>query len=434
MTKYLFLLLVCVSCNVGEGGQPSGGDAVDGPDAGIGDSVATTARYIRPPSACSHDGNGKSHACATSNGGNGAFNAWSNAKSWLAAGTTLYVDGTWDVTSYILFRSSGTATAPIYIRSYDSDAPAVIHGDLSGLFYIQSNHVVVEHVHFANATGTCMAVFGASATQLLGHVTVDNNVFERCYNAISIARAEYVLVSGNVLENIGGSNDGHGHCIYPAEGASHVEVRGNRCKADPGIYASHCLHVYHAEAPGPARDIEFHDNVCDGFSTGAGIYSDAQNIHVYGNSFINLRKTKGADGVGLRCGVNAGGAGGSGIFMNNIVEGSVTSAVEIMSRASCDVAIDHNAYYQPGETPVFRAQGSNGSIAAVPLATWRASHDAHSTLVDPRLDSLVTGDVHLLAASPLRDRGTDQYVGTKDFYGHVRVVDGTVDIGAAELQ
>jgi hypothetical protein len=434
MSKYTTLACAAllVGCTVGDSGDPP--DSAEGPDAGVTDAVVSTARYIRPPSVCAHDGNGKAHGCATSTGGQGAFNTWSNSKSWVPPGTVLYVDGTWKVTSYILFRSSGTAAAPIAITSYDTDTPAVIHGDLSGLFYIQGNYVGVNHVHIANATGTCMAVFGASPTQLIDHVTVSNNVFERCYNAISIARAEDVLVSGNLLENVGGSDDGHGHCIYPAEGASHVEVRGNRCNADAGIYASHCLHVYHAEAPGPAQDISFHDNVCDGFSTGAGIYSDAQNVRVYGNSFINLRKTKGADGVGLRCGVNAGQAGGSGVFMNNIIEGSVTSAVEIMSRASCDVAIDFNAYYQPGETPVFRAQGSNGTVAAVPWASWRASHDAHSTLVDPRLDAIATGDVHLLSTSPVRNRGTDGYAGAKDVDGHTRIVGGTIDIGAAESQ
>jgi hypothetical protein len=344
----------------------------------------------------------------------------------------LYVDGTWDVTSYILVRSSGTAAAPIHIRSYDVAAPVLIRGELPGLFYVQASYVNVTNLRFFDSKGTCVAVFGPSATQPIDHVTVSNNAFERCYNGISLARVENALVSSNWLEDIGGTTDGLGHCIYSAEGASHVEVRGNRCQADPNIYSSHCFHVYHAEPPGPASDIAFHDNVCDGFSTGVGIYSNAQDIRVYGNTIINLRTTPGSDGFGLRCGVSAG-AGGSGLFMNNIVEGDFTNAVALMDRTRCALDIDYNVYYEPGGTPAFRAQSSSGSVVVVPWATWRASHDSHSMLSDPRLAGITTGDVHLLSASPLRDRGNSHYAATKDFYGRPRTVDA-VDIGAAEYQ
>jgi len=408
-------------------------DTEDVADGDTLDAAATMARYIRPPSECAHNGNGKARTCASSAGGDGAFNAWSSSKSWLAPGTVLYVEGTWDMTSYILVRSSGTTTAPIHIRSYDVTAPALIQGDFPGLFYVQANHVSVTNLRFLNATGTCMAVFGVDASHPIDHVSVSNNHFERCYNGISLARVENALVSGNWLQNEGGSADGHGHCIYPAQGAKHIEVRGNRCEADPGIYASHCLHVYHAEPPGPASDVAFHDNVCEGFSTGVGIYSNAQDIRVFANTIVNLRQTSGSEGYGLRCGVKAG-AGGSGIFRNNIIEGDFSTAVAFMDRTRCELDMDHNVFYKPGGTPVFRAESASGSVDVVPWATWRATHDAHSMLSDPQLVNIAGGDVHLRSGSPLRDHGDDHYAGLKDFYAKSRVVDGAVDIGASEYQ
>lgn len=51
-----------------------------------------------------------------------------------------------------------------------------------------------------------------------------------------------------------------------------------------------------------------------------------QDIRVYGNTIINLRRTPGSIGFGLRCGLSAG-AGGSGVFVNNVVEGELDSAV-----------------------------------------------------------------------------------------------------------
>ena len=437
MRKYLligFALMLpwsTASCSGSVADDLPADDVADG-EAGFTDGAAT-ARYIRPPSECAHNGNGEARGCASSTGGQGAFNAWSSSKSWLAPGTVLYVDGTWDVTSYILVRSSGTATAPIHIRSYDVTAPSMIEGDLSGLFYVQADYVSVTNLRFYNSLGTCMAVFGPNATQPIHHVAVSNNRFDKCFNGISLSHVENALVSGNWLRNQGGTKDGHGHCIYPAEGADHIEVRGNRCQANPDIYASHCLHVYHSEAPGPANDVAFHDNVCDGFSTGVGIYSNAQNIRVYGNTIINLRKTVGSDGFGLRCGVSAG-AGGSGVFMNNIVEGEFTGAVAIMDRTRCDLDLDYNVYDQPGATPAFRAENASGTVAVVPWATWQDTHDSHSMLSDPELTNVATGDVHLLTRSPLRDRGNDHYAATRDFYGKPRVLDGTIDIGAAEYQ
>jgi hypothetical protein len=427
---FALLLWSTAGCNGSVADDMPADDVADW-ESGFSDAAATP-RYIRPPSECAYNGNGKAHGCASRAGADGAFNAWSTSKSWLAPGTVLYVDGTWNVTSYILVRSSGTATEPIHIRSYDLNAPSPIQGDLSGLFYVQANYVSVTNLRFYNSLGTCMAVFGPTPTQPINHVAVNNNRFDKCYNGISLRYVENALVSGNWLRSEGGM-DGHGHCIYPAEGADHIEVRGNRCQANPDIYASHCLHVYHAEAPGPADDVAFHDNVCDGFSTGVGIYSNAQNIRVYGNTIINLRKTVGSEGFGMRCGVSAG-AGGSGVFMNNIVEGEFTSAVGIMDRTRCDLDIDYNVYDQPGSTPVFRAENASGSVAVVPWTTWRQTHDAHSMLSDPQLIDVATGDVHLSSKSPLRDRGNDHYVGTKDFYGKTRLVDGTIDIGAVEYQ
>jgi hypothetical protein len=61
MTTYLWLgfaSLLLFGCG------DTGDDAPDAGVADVHDSVAATARYIRPPLECASNGTGKAHGCA----------------------------------------------------------------------------------------------------------------------------------------------------------------------------------------------------------------------------------------------------------------------------------------------------------------------------------------------------------------------------------
>jgi hypothetical protein len=374
--------------------------------------------FLRPPEACAADGDGSGYECADADGAPGAFNDWSTAEAAVGPGDVLRIDGEFTFTEINIFSRSGTEAEPLRLTAYDPASPPLLRADLeTGPMYLLSDHVEIDHLRFSNAVGGCMAI-GREPDDIHRGIRIHDNEFLRCHNGISVDYADGVAIHDNVLRNIGDRETNQGHCIYPAQGARDVDVYRNLCLAVDGVFASHCLHAYHDEPPGPAQDVSFHDNVCVGFTVGAGFYNGTSGIRVYGNVFVMLR------GVGLTC--RYGGTA-AGAFVNNIVVGADYDGAFIGDPA-CDLVIDHNIYFRPDGELAFRLEAG-----AVDFAAWQELHDGASLLADPRLMNAEAGDVRLLPDSPAIDRGDNAFAGPTDYYGNARIADGVIDIGAAEV-
>lgn len=379
-----------------------------------------TTRYIRPPTACPHNGDGTAYSCATSEGAHGAFNTWSTSATWFPAGTLLRVDGDWNVSDLIAFSSSGIAASWTRITSYNPAEPALLKGDRPDLLYIYASYVELDHFRIENTDvdGGCVILGHGPSTN---HDVNMHDMTLDCATGADLRTIEDVVVANNEVNDVGSPTDNLQHCIYTSEGAKRIDVYRNRCVARANVYSSYCLHVYHSESPGPASEVKFHDNVCEGFTIGAGIYSGATDIQVYGNTFL-VRAAAGSSGYGFVCG------GAAGVFANNIVLGTTAEAADLQS-SSCMFTIDNNAYFKTNGTFVF---GSKPGVNQT-WAEWQAAgFDVHGILGDPKLVDPSTGDVHLQATSPVRGKGTNTYASSVDFYGAMRVKHGNVDIGAAE--
>ena len=377
--------------------------------------------YLRVPDDCANDGDGTQHDCATESGGPGAFNRWSSAFAQLRPGDTVWLDGTWSLSQILFFQASGTMDAPIRITSYSPEeqgGSALIDGPI----YFEADYLEIDHLGFRNSAGTCVLLGvngGRTQHQLRFH---DNRLLE-CDNGISIRDVEGTEVYDNALDGIGSRINNQGHCIYVAQGTNGARVYRNRCSAKPDIFASHCLHVYHAEFPGPARDVEFHDNVCLGFSAGAGVYSGSQGVRIYGNTFVAARGA-GTAIAGLVCRYG----GSDAAFVNNIVVGAEGYLAFIEDAASCELNLDYNLYFEAHGDGRFYLDGLRSP------SEWTAVYDLDSVFDDPLLADIQSGDVHLLAASPARDRGDNDFAADLDFYRAARIVGDVIDIGAAEYQ
>jgi hypothetical protein len=115
-------------------------------------------------------------------------------------------------------------------------------------------------------------------------------------------------------------------------------------------------------------------------------------------------------------------------------EGAMVFSNWFSAAVTHDNAFDYNLYFVPGGlTPVFVWQNQD----RVGLAAYRAAsgQDAHAVAADPLLADPVTPDLHLLLGSPAVDVGDPAFVaevGEADIDGDLRVINGTVDIGADE--
>lgn len=378
--------------------------------------------YLRPPSDCPENGDGSSYACAASDGAAGASNTWDNVRSSLEPGDVLLVDGTWSFADYVSFRASGTEASPIRITSYDADNPGRITGSLgSALIYFQADYLEIDHLVFLNTDQVCLYLGQHGPDVIHRGQRVHHNHFEDCMTGLSISYIEDVDIHDNRFDRISSPTGGNQHhCIYPAQGTRGIRAYRNVCIAEEGIESSHCLHVYHSEPPGPPQDVEFHDNLCMGFTVGAGVYSGSQNVRVYGNTFI----ITGSFG-GLRC--NYGGSVAS--FFNNIVMGDPSYMGGINQADGCDITLDNNLYFQTSGTMQFLLDG-----VIIDRAAWQESRDQSSLFEDPLLVDPGSEDVHLSTGSPAIDGGDGGYASELDLYGQPRISGAGVDIGAAEYQ
>jgi hypothetical protein len=377
--------------------------------------------YVRPPADCPVAGDGSAHDCASESGGPGALNDLDAAQDAVGPGDVLMLDGTWMLTDYVVFHASGAAEARLRVTSYTLSSPAHFVGSFDAcLFYFLGDHLEIDHLVFDSAYDNGVLLGENSETAAhLDHRFHDNALLSMS-NGISLRAIEDVEVYDNVFMDIGSTTDNQGHCLYVAQGTRNARLYRNLCTAKSDVFASHCFHVYHGEPPGPARDVELHDNVCSGFTTGAGVYSGSTGILIYSNTFIAT-----GDYGGLRCTYGGSQAG----FFNNIVVGNPVYMGGINFGEGCDVALNNNVYFQPEGTMRFDIDDTS-----VDTAAWLSRFDSASLFEDPLLVDPEARDFHLDPASPAIDAGDGAHASDADFYGQPRTSGGSIDIGAVEHQ
>ena len=377
--------------------------------------------YVRPLADCPVAGDGTAHDCAADSGGPGALNDLDASQDAVGPGDVLTVDGTWVLTEYLVFHASGSAEARLRVTSFSPADPAIITGTPGGcLVYFQGDHLEIDHLRF-ESTGHYGLLLGENSETAshLDHRFHDNALLSMS-NGVSVRGIEDVEIFDNVFTDIGSTTDNQGHCLYVAQGTRNVRLYRNLCTAKSDVFASHCFHVFHAEPPGPAEDVEFHDNVCSGFTTGAGVYSGSTGILIYSNTFFAT-----GDYGGLRCTYGGSQAG----FYNNIVVGSPAYMGSVNFAEGCDVALDSNVYFQTDGTLLFSIDE-----APVDSSAWLSRFDSSSLFEDPLIVDPDARDFHLDPASPAIDRGDSTHASDADFYGQPRISGESIDIGAVEHQ
>ena len=377
--------------------------------------------YVRPPADCSVAGDGTAYDCAGEAGGPGALNDLDAAQDAVGPGDVLTLDGTWELTEYVVFHAGGTADARLRVTSYSPDDPASIVGSPGAcLVYFQGDHLEIDNLRF-ESTGDYGILLGENS-ETAAHLDhrFHHNTLLSMSNGISLRGIEDVEVYDNVLTDIGSTTDNQGHCLYVAQGTSSARLYRNLCTAKPDVFSSHCFHVFHAEPPGPAENVELHDNVCSGFTVGAGVYSGSTGILIYSNTFIAR-----GDYGGLRCTYGGSQAG----FFNNIVVGNPVYMGGVNFAEGCDVTLNSNVYFQPEGTMRFDIDD-----ASVDTAAWLSRFDSASLFENPLLVDPDARDFHLDPASPAIDAGDGAHASDADFYGQPRISGDGIDIGAVEHQ
>ncbi|MCP4539561.1 MAG: PKD domain-containing protein [Chloroflexi bacterium] len=174
--------------------------------------------------------------------------------------------------------------------------------------------------------------------------------------------------------------------------------------------ARHGAGVYNA---GGAPDIWnnfIYDNVSD--DDGGGFYNSAGNPRVWYNTFVGNTADRGG-GVFL--------ASGAPDIRNTI----------ILTNTARDADGGGGVYYQAGSGLL----GYNDVFRNTPNDYEGMSRPVTDFTVDPLFADAVTGDFHLLKASPCRDLGDDLSVGSlEDIDGQPRIMNDIPDIGADEYQ
>ncbi len=123
------------------------------------------------------------------------------------------------------------------------------------------------------------------------------------------------------------------------------------------------------------------------------------------------------------------------VFKNNLIETAAGNRLVDNSTATgTNLTFDYNLYYSSG-TPVWYWNGR--TYTAFSAYRSGSGQEAHSLYNPPGLAHPEEGTPALTAESPAIDRGEtlgSELLGTLDYEGNPRVVNGVVDIGASEFQ
>lgn len=338
------------------------------------------------------------------------------ASSKLSSGQTLCArGGTYFGQAGSIWKSSGTASAPVTFRNYPGEVP-VFDGQwgdtgTEGDFLVFSNNsnVVVDGItmqHFVDQYGN-------------GTIDIHNGVGP--VNNIVIQNCTFI-------DN--GSHTAQDHHIYLAAGATNITIRDNLFirAAGSSIQANHTpaasgIRIYNNVMIGGALKCSASkSNPCSATARQSwGIMiSDAKDTQIYNNTIYGMQRS----GIEFNYGTT-----GSGpyIVKNNLLVNNTSAGIRVTALYAPAYASDYNGF--SGNGADINWKGSNLSRAQFASST---PNDRHSISGDPSFVS-AGSNFHLNSNSPVINKGATLSLLNTDKDGVPRV-SGSYDIGAYEYQ
>ncbi|WLI90662.1 choice-of-anchor Q domain-containing protein [Massilia sp. R2A-15] len=340
--------------------------------------------------------------------------AYASAK--LTAGKTLCArGGTYYGQAGLIWKSSGTAAAPVTFRNYPGETP-VFDGQwgdtgTDGDFLVFSNnsHVVVDGItaqHFADQ---------------YGNGTID------LHNGVGPVD-DITIQNSTLIDN--GSHTAQDHHIYIATGVTNVTIRNNRFIRAAGS----AIQAYHSPASsgikvynnvmigGTLKCSQSKSNPCSASATQHWglIIGDAKDTQIYNNTIYGMQY-----GMDFNYGTTST---GPYVVKNNLIVNSTVAAIRVDSAYAPYFTSDYNGF--SGNANDINWKGSNMTAAQFAVST---TNERHAVSGNPMFVNAAAGDFHLNAGSPMINKALSMNLFSTDMDWLARP-SGAFDIGAYEKQ
>jgi hypothetical protein len=313
-----------------------------------------------------------------------------------------------------IWRSSGTATAPVTLKNYPGEKPVFdgqwgdtgTGGDF--LVFTNNSNVVVDGItaqHYADK---------------YGNGTIDLHNGQGPVNNITIQNS-------TLVDN--GSHGNQDHHIYLATGATNVTIRNNLFIRGAGS----AIQAYHSPASsgiriynnvmigGTLKCSQSRSNPCASTATQHWglIIGDAKSTQIYNNTIYGMQY-----GMDFNYGTTVT---GPFVVKNNLIVNSTVAGIRVASAYAPYYSSDYNGFY--GNRSDFNWKGANMSAAQFASSTV---NERHSIRANPLFVNGASGSYYLGAGSPMIDRGIAMTLFNTDKDGIARPTGGGTDIGAYE--
>jgi hypothetical protein len=316
----------------------------------------------------------------------------SSSSAKLKPGDTLYArGGTYTGQGNIIWKNSGTSTAPITFKAYPGETPLFDGGWNLGQWLEFINNVGYVTVdgftaqHFADSYGNG-CIYTANGA--------NNIIIQNC----------------QIVYN--GTHTSQDHGVYVGGGTgSNITIRNNIFDHN----ASSAIQSYHSPN---VTGLYIYNNIITNHPIGV-IIGDGSNTEVYNNTIDKC--SKGID-------IYYAEAGPSNITIkNNIISNCTSYGMRVASSFTSQVHSDYNDLYNNAITVQWG--GSNYSLSQFQSAT---GNDTHSTNANPSYVNASTGNYRLNSTSPAANKGTalGKVPNDKDYVARPR--GAAYDIGAYE--